>query len=54
MKTCDKDMTFSDCELAIVRKAIDKGQEQISRKKVNAPEIKEIMAIMENFIKEKK
>lgn len=54
MKTCDKNMTFSDCELAIVRKAIDKGQEQIARKKVNAPEIKEIMAIMENFIKDKK
>ena len=42
-------MTFNDCELMILRNAIDKGQEQIAKKKVNAPEIKEIMAIMESF-----
>ena len=54
MKKCDKNMTFNDCELMILRNAIDEGQEQIAKKKVNAPEIKEIMAIMESFIKEKK
>ena len=53
MKNCDKNMTFNDCELIILRDAIDKGEEQIAKKKVNAPEIKEIMAIMEKFIKDK-
>ena len=54
MKKCDKNMTFNECELVILRNAVDKGQEQIAKKKISAPEIKEIMAIMESFMKEKK
>ena len=34
MKKCGKNMTFNDCELIILRDAIDKGQEQIAKKKV--------------------
>ena len=47
---CDKNMTFHDCELAILRAAVDKAEEQQGRKTANSPEIKRIIGIVENFL----
>jgi hypothetical protein len=51
---CDKKMTFQDCELAILRQAIDKAEERQGRKTVNSPEIKRIINIVELFLRNKK
>jgi hypothetical protein len=53
-KICDKNMSFADCELAILRTAIDKAEEIQGRRVVSSPEIKKIITIVENFIKRKK
>jgi hypothetical protein len=51
---CDKNMKFEDCELAILRTAVDKAEERQGRKDANSPEIKRIITIVENFIRTKK
>ena len=51
---CDKKMTFQDCELAILRQAVDKAEERQGRKAANSPEIKRIINIVENFLRKKK
>uniref|UniRef100_A0A6C0I6L1 Poly(A) polymerase catalytic subunit domain-containing protein n=1 Tax=viral metagenome TaxID=1070528 RepID=A0A6C0I6L1_9ZZZZ len=51
---CDKNMKFEDCELAILRTAVDKAEERQGRKSANSPEIKQIITIVENFIRQKK
>ena len=51
---CDKKMTFQDCELAILRSAVDKAEYQQGRKTANSPEVKHIIEIVENFIRKKK
>jgi hypothetical protein len=51
-KEC-KDLTFSDCELAILRMAVDKAEEKIGKRVVNSEDIKKIIQIVENFIKRK-
>ena len=50
---CDKKMTFNDCELAILRAAVDKAEERQGRKTANSPEIKRIIGIVENFLRKK-
>ena len=52
-KICDKNMTFKDCELAILRAAIDKSEEKLGKQITNSPEIIKIFTIVENFIKKK-
>tara|TARA_B110000971_G_scaffold22030_1_gene19937 strand:+ start:1438 stop:2928 length:1491 start_codon:yes stop_codon:yes gene_type:complete len=47
-----KGVSFEECELAILRIAVDKADEKISRRNVNSPEISKIMTIVEDFIKE--
>jgi hypothetical protein len=51
---CDKTMTFQECELAILRTAIDKAEERIGKRVVSSPEIKRMIVILENFLKRKK
>ena len=34
---CDKKMTFQDCELAILRSAVDKAEEKQGRTVANSP-----------------
>ena len=51
---CDKKMSFQDCELAILRQAVDKAEERQGRKTANSPEIKRIINIVENFLRKKK
>lgn len=46
-------MTFKDCELAILRAAIDKSDEKLGKQITNSPEIIKIFEIVENFIKKK-
>jgi hypothetical protein len=53
-ETCDTGMSFEDCELAILRAAVDKAEERQGRKDANSPDIKRIINIVENFIKNKK
>jgi hypothetical protein len=48
-----KGLTFADCELAILRMAVDKAEEKIGKRVVSSDEIKEIIKIVEDFIKKK-
>lgn len=50
---CDKRMSFNECELAILRVAVDKAGEIQGKKIANSPEIKRIIGIVENFIRKK-
>ena len=52
-KIC-KDLSFEDCELAILRMAADKAEEKIGKRIVNSEEVKQIIIIVENFIKQKR
>ena len=49
-KICNKDMSFQDCELAILRMSVDKAQEKVARRAVASPAIKELTKIVEEFI----
>ena len=52
-KTCDKNMTFQECELAILRMAVDLAQEKVGKRIINSPEIQEMIRILENFLRKK-
>ena len=52
-KTCSG-MSFSECELAILRSAVDTAEIQHGEEMVNTPRIKKILEIVEKFIKDKK
>jgi hypothetical protein len=47
-------MNFQECELAILRSAIDKAEERSGRAVANSGEVKKIINIVENFIRRKK
>ncbi len=51
---CDKNLPFSDCELAILRNAVDKAEDIKGFKIANSQEMKTIISIVEKFIKDKK
>jgi hypothetical protein len=53
IKNICKNLSFQDCELSILRMAVDKAEEKIGRKIVNSDEVKKIITIVENFIKKK-
>ena len=48
-----KDLNFADCELAILRMAVDKAEEKIGKRVVNSEDLKKIIKIVEDFIKRK-
>jgi len=50
---CDKNISFVDCEMSILRLAVDKAEENTAKRVVSSPEIKSIIDIVENFIKKK-
>ena len=52
--SCDRKMSFEECELAILRSAVDKIGLKSGRKKINNPEIQEIIQIVEDFLKKTK
>ena len=53
-KNVCKDLSFSDCELAILRMAVDKAEEKMGRRVVNSDDIQKIIDIVEEFIRHKK
>ena len=48
-----KGLKFSECELAILRMAVDKAEEKIGKRIVNSEDIKKIIKIVEDFIQRK-
>lgn len=52
--SCDKNMTFEECELAILRTAVDNIDKQEGEKLLNNPEVKRIIDIVETFLRKKK
>ena len=53
-KLCNNKMTFADCELAVLRHAVDETETKQGIAKVNNQEVKHILLIIEDFIKKKK
>ena len=51
-KIC-KDLSFEDCELAILRMAVDKAEEKMARRVINSDDITKIITVVEDFIKQK-
>ena len=49
-----KNLNFSDCELAILRQAVDTAEEKKGKTVANSPEVKRIIGIVENFIRNNK
>jgi hypothetical protein len=49
-----KGLTFSDCELAILRQAVDKAEERQGKKTANSQEVKKIIDVVETFLRQKK
>ena len=52
-KNICKDLSFDDCELAILRMAVDKAEEKMGRRNVNSDDIKKIIKVVEDFIRRK-
>lgn len=50
---CDRKMSFNECELAILRAAVDKAEEKQGREIVNSDEVKQIIQIVADFIRKK-
>ena len=46
-------LKFSDCELLILRMAVDKAEEKIGKRNVNSDDIKQIISTVEDFLKKK-
>ena len=49
--SCDKKMTFEECELAVLRSAVDRMEKKSGMKKINNPDIKDIIRTVEDFLK---
>ena len=51
---CSKNVSFKDCELSILRKAVDLAEQTQGHELLNTPEVKKIIKIVEDFISHKK
>jgi hypothetical protein len=51
---CKDNMTFQDCELAVLRQAVDESEKQQGAKIANSPEVQRIIKILEDFLVRKK
>lgn len=51
---CSNKMTFSDCEMAILRNAVDESDKIQSEKMANSEEVIHMIQILEDFIKRRK
>lgn len=51
---CDNKMTFQECELAILRAAVDETEKIIGKKIANSEDVKRMIIILENFLIKKK
>jgi hypothetical protein len=52
MSSCRGKVDFEECELAILRSAVDKAELKTGRKKLSSPEVQEIVSIVERFLKD--
>lgn len=52
-KNC-KDLSFADCELAILRMAVDQAEEKMGKRVLNSDDVQKIIDIVEEFIQRKK
>ena len=50
---CEDSMTFEECELAILRHAVDETKNMQGQKKVNNQDVQRMLSIVEDFIKKK-
>ena len=50
---CKKNTTFQQCELAILRQAIDLAGTKISKRLVSSPEVQKMLIVVEDFLKKK-
>lgn len=50
---CNKQMSFEDCELAILRAAVDKSEIRQGKQMTNSNEVKNIINIVETFLRKK-
>jgi hypothetical protein len=51
---CDEKMTFEECELAILRHAVDESEKVQGQKIANSDDIKKMIQILETFLIEKR
>ena len=51
---CAENMTFDECELAILRQAVDENETVVGAKIANSEDVKKIIKILENFLIKKK
>ena len=51
---CDNKMTFADCELAILRRAVDDSDERKGKRLANSKEITPMITIVEDFLRKKR
>ena len=51
---CTNDMSFQDCELAILRKAVDDSESLKKQQLIKSDEIDRIIKILEDFLVKKK
>jgi len=51
---CEDKMSFSECELAILRKAVDEGEKKQGENVAKNEDVKKIIGILENFLKMKR
>jgi hypothetical protein len=51
---CDDKMTFQECELAILRNAVDETEKVMGTKIANSDDVKRMIVILENFLIQKK
>ena len=51
---CENKMSFQECEIAILRHAVDETEKRQGQKKANSEDIKKILKIVEEFIVRKK
>ncbi len=53
-KSCSDEMTFEECEMAILREAIQEGDKEANQKLINTPDVRDMISIVEKFISDHK
>jgi len=47
---CDRNLTFEECELAILRQSVDKIEQKSGKKMIDNPVVQDIISIVEKFL----
>ena len=51
---CNDKMTFQECELAVLRQAVDESEKMQGAKVATSPDVQQIIQILEDFLVRKK